>query len=285
MLPSQVHKICGRIGVDTYRVVGLSSVKDDEYPPVLKNTAMLHHLSTMIGPDEAPVFEWVLKVDDDTLVNLPSLLATLGQLPSPRDNFFYLGAKGTGRRKDKGKLGIVKPFCMGGPGYALSRAVLVKIGPGIRACARAQQDRSDSSWHSDVIIGHCIYKQVGIGCWDREGTQAMRYHFNNHFFQRYLNKSIDFPTGDALAKIITAHPLKQSTLVREMFRRQVEAVLAAPRTLWQEKKEKKKTKKVETKQQKKRKKVVPQAGLRKFAKPAATATFSMKKRARKHRNG
>ena len=125
---SKILEICDRIGIDHDMVVALPGVLDNEYPPVLKNTAMLATMNIMMSTTNE--YDWVIKVDDDTLINFYGL--TFLSKFDPLQQHLYLGQQGTGVPADRGKLGIIKPFCMGGPGYIISRAALHILGPKLK---------------------------------------------------------------------------------------------------------------------------------------------------------
>lgn len=258
-----IYEACDRAGISHKSVVVLPGIKDDEYPPVLKNTAMLRRMSEMMGKPKANSgkidnhhtgndndnvkvveaeqerigYSWALKVDDDSLVNVRALFKVLRHFKSDEKDI-YLGQRGTGLAKDRGRLGIVKPFCMGGPGYALSRKALLSVGPHLSKCAHDFRARVESgelhhnSWHSDVIIGLCLYKYLQIGCWDTHPTSVIRYPFDERpedhlFFHRYQNGElrINWPRGNALLDKITFHPLKKPELMQSMYEKLQDAIL------------------------------------------------------------
>ncbi len=254
----EILEACDRAGIPHKSVIILPGIEDDEYPPVLKNTAMLKKMSEMLGKpkgssgnyiehdndndkDESELeyigYTWALKVDDDSLVNVRALLKVLRHF-KPDENDFYLGQRGTGLAKDRGRLGIVKPFCMGGPGYILSRKTLLSVGPHLSKCAHDFRKRvksgelHDNSWHSDVIIGLCVYKILQIGCWDTHPASIIRYPFNERpedhmFFHRYQSDElrINWPMGNALLDKITFHPLKTPEVMQSVYKKLQEAIL------------------------------------------------------------
>jgi hypothetical protein len=212
---SKILEICDRIGIEHDMVIALPGVADNEYPPVLKNTAMLvtmHMLMTATND-----YDWILKVDDDTLVNFPGL-TFLSKFNPLRQNL-YLGQKGWGIPADRGKMGIVKPFCMGGPGYVISRAALHILGPKLKQCAAQKMSRKDNSWHSDVIVGLCMYEHVHIGCWDHDASTVVQYQPKKRFFHKY--DFLNWPSGVALTREATLHPLKDPTFMRETYQKLV----------------------------------------------------------------
>ena len=214
----RILEISDRIGIGHDQIVALKGVVDDEYPPVFKNTAMLTKVHAMLSHDESMSrrYDWVLKVDDDTLVN-PQGLQFLSKF-NPLDHKLYLGQQGFGLPEDRGKLGIVKPFCMGGPGYVISRAALNMLGPHLKTCAKKKMTRKDHSWHSDVIVGLCMEEYAHIGCWDHDAEAVVKYQPDNSkatFFHKY--DWINWPSRGILTNIATLHPLKDASFMREKY--------------------------------------------------------------------
>ena len=215
----QILEISDRLGIGHDQVVALPGVVDDEYPPVLKNTAMLTTLHTMLA-SMSRQYDWVLKVDDDTLVNFQGLqfLAKF----NPLVHKLYLGQQGTGIPADRGKLGIIKPFCMGGPGYVISRAALNVLGPQLIQCAQKKMSRKDHSWHSDVIVGLCMEEHVHIGCWDHDASAVVKYRPLKRFFHKY--DFLQWPLHNELVASATLHPLKNPLDMREKYQSLVQAL-------------------------------------------------------------
>ena len=216
--------LCARAGIAPEAVVGLPGIRDQEYPPVHKTTAMLQHMAALVGgSEEERRYEWVMKVEDDTLVNLRTVTETLARLHAPPDQeLLYLGQRGYGRRGDRLAMDLKRPFCMGGPGYVLSAAAIARVGPTMRSCATRMKRQSDVTprhWHSDVIIGKCIYESLDIGCWDEPGPLLahgfLRYN-DRYFVQRY--EGTEFPQAAALARAWTIHPLKDPKVMRKMYK-------------------------------------------------------------------
>jgi hypothetical protein len=77
---SDIENLAKQAGIsDTSMIQVMKDVKDDEYPPVRKNSAMIRHLDEIItsyeNDETAPsTFQWAYKVDDDAYVYLPGLL-------------------------------------------------------------------------------------------------------------------------------------------------------------------------------------------------------------------
>ena len=195
-------------------IIALPGIKDNEYTPVLKNTAMLTTMYHMMSKTEGQ-YDWVLKVDDDTLVNFNGF-QFLSKL-NPIKQKLYLGQQGMGDAGDEGNMGLAKPFCMGGPGYIISRAALNIVGPTLSQCARSKMliKDHDRSWHSDVIVGKCMFEKVRIGCWDSSVSAVVRYRPFRRFFHKYAQA--DWLSGRKLAEAATLHPLKSPALMRMMY--------------------------------------------------------------------
>jgi hypothetical protein len=160
--------------------------------------------------------EWVFKVDDDTYVNTEKLIAFL-RSKDPSQYHFY-GSHGVGRHADREELkksGLEKPFCMGGPGYILSHSALHASASSFGTCV-AEFDVSpgrEKIWHSDTVIGMCVYQKTQVGCWDDRPPKSDKRvkHLFRHFydpsdFQDIIQKH---DRKEALLSI-SMHPLKKA---------------------------------------------------------------------------
>jgi chondroitin sulfate synthase len=196
--------------LDRSAIVVMPEVVDDEYPPVYKNSAMIKHLERIAAAkdqENGNSYEWIYKVDDDTYVNIHALRQFV-ESKSAKE-FQFLGQKGTGKREDKEGLikeGLVKPYCMGGPGYILSRSTLQETARGIDSCVEHAESSPmrHSLWHSDVVIGICVYRKMGIGCWDGDDYYSQKQKFTHNF------KGLENYVADAdLVEAVSMHPFKE----------------------------------------------------------------------------
>lgn len=78
-----------------------------------------------------------------------------------------------GNRYNKDEPGT--PFCHGGAGYVLSRAMLRELGPFLAQCME-EEPFVTSGWE-DVKLGGCIYRHLGQTCltlngWDVSSPSA-----------------------------------------------------------------------------------------------------------------
>ena len=86
----EIFKVCDRLRIPHGFVITLPGIVDNEYPPVFKNTAMLQHMSEMMGEQNSrDGFSWALKVDDDSIVNTRALLKLLLHF-KPEEEDVYL---------------------------------------------------------------------------------------------------------------------------------------------------------------------------------------------------
>lgn len=159
-----------------------------EYPPVRFNTKMLGELPL--------TFDYYLKVDDDTYVNLDRLQSLVFAVPKSR--FMFLGNKGDGKSDLKKAKLLRRKMCLGGPGYILNRETLAAVQPKLAGCV-ASQTESSPLWHSDAIISWCIERATGIGCWD----DAVGYYATSVFRNVYSGQPYTFDS-------VTQHPLKKN---------------------------------------------------------------------------
>jgi hypothetical protein len=198
---------------DCSTIVVMDGVVDDEYPPVRKNTAMLQYLERFVEmseqSNESPsTFNWIMKVDDDTYLNIDAMVQFLARRKYNEIRLY--GRQGFGRNEDKDglkKAGLLKPFCMGGPGYVMSRATLQETSAIIQQCVYNADisQYKEQLWHSDVVIGMCIYNATGAGCWDDH---------RNDYYNKYAFVNLDDPgvfatlNKSKYRQTITMHPLK-----------------------------------------------------------------------------
>ncbi|MGK3747656.1 MAG: hypothetical protein ACI90V_014520 [Bacillariaceae sp.] len=207
---------------DLSMIVVMDGVVDDEYPPVRKNTAMIENLDKVVGAFESNIdapttFQWIYKVDDDAYVNFDGMLSFLRTRNF--DNHRVYGERGEGRKEDREGLkegGLVKPYCTGGPGYIMSRQTVKETR--FKKCV----DEFDKSkyreflWHSDTVIGICIYKFTGASCWDDSDYETHR------IFRHNLNKEDPFIPTAKLVQTVATHPFKDSVSMMKQHSRYVD---------------------------------------------------------------
>jgi len=95
--------------------------------------------------------DWVVLIDDDSIVRIHKLIAALAMLPNPRKVAYYAGdfVTRTGVHAAPAKDGW-GAFACGGSGSVFSRAAMERMDFG--ACARRWQTRC---FQSDWMIGRC----------------------------------------------------------------------------------------------------------------------------------
>lgn len=170
------------------------NISASEYPPVRRNIKMLEKLYAEKN------FDWVLKVDDDSYVNIGNLQTLTYSFRT--SSHAFLGSRGYGRLLDRDFLDLKKPFCMGGPGYLLRKSTLARVIPEFPTCLRdAENDiHKYNVWHSDVVISKCVTKVTKLGCWESDDESLIQYS-NNLFKQHYTSAKPVYNT-------VTYHPLK-----------------------------------------------------------------------------
>jgi hypothetical protein len=195
---------------DLSTIVVMDGVTDDEYPPVRKNTAMLENANKIVETfenelDAPSTFQWIYKVDDDAYVNFDAMLSFLKT--RTYEKYSAYGQRGIGRAEDREGLqrgGLRKPYCTGGPGYILSRKTLQQTAPRFKECVRSadESEYREYLWHSDTVIGVCVYNSTGVGCWDDSD------YFRRESFRHNLKKEDPFPNDAELSQTIATHPFK-----------------------------------------------------------------------------
>jgi hypothetical protein len=208
---------------DVSMIVVMDGVVDDEYPPVRKNSAMLVRMDKIAqdfedDTDTPLKFHWIYQLDDDAYVNFDGLQSFLKTRTSASGYHLY-GERGYGREADKEGLfkgGLKKPYCTGGPGYLMSRQTLRDTAPHMMDCVQTA-DESDYRryvWHSDSVIGICIYQSTGAGCWDGPDYDTYR------IFRHNLKKEDPFPPkASDLRKVIATHPFKDAASMKKQYAR------------------------------------------------------------------
>ena len=226
-------------------LVVMSGITDNEYPPVYKNTKMLRDASRImlqLEKENSWNFKYFMKVDDDTFVNTPALLSFIKiqkALGDTMENTIW-GRRGYGlpeQRSDLRAAGMYRPYCMGGPGYIMTRDVLDRLSSGIKSCVELMNKSFYKGvlWHSDVIIGLCAARITGAYCTgngsNSEGTPEK---LNGNFLQitdRYQLSNI-LKYGD-LQGVVALHPFKSGAqmlfLRQSLDRRRAMAVMAVNR--------------------------------------------------------
>eukprot|EP00794_Sanderia_malayensis_P010062 gene10062-11091_t len=175
-------------------VVSLKGV-DDSYPPQRKSMMMLKYMHDNYIDN----YEWFMRCDDDVYVRTEKLERFLRTLNSSED--LYIGQAGTGRRDEKGQLGLGwgDNFCMGGSGIVMSRSTLRKVVPYFEYCLKHLV-----TIHEDVEVGRCIKMFVGISCTWAFEMQSLFYH--NRSRESYMFNL----NTKAVRNAITLHPVKKA---------------------------------------------------------------------------
>ena len=199
-------------GQNQQRIRVMKAVVDDEYPPVYKHNKLLEYAAaTSMGnvKSDSTKFDFIFKVDDDTFVNVEAL-TTFVQDKDPMEHHYW-GEPAFGATEDRfemAKLGLVKPYCTGGPGYVLSQATIQAIAPLMPGCVRPVDisPYRKHVFHDDTILGICIQKEIGIGCGNDDPL------YNSIPLKELPFRPIfgDFKRSYHLLGAVSAHPFKKS---------------------------------------------------------------------------
>ncbi|KAL3937236.1 MAG: hypothetical protein SGBAC_007624 [Bacillariaceae sp.] len=208
---------------DSDELVVMQEVADDEYPPVRKNVNMLKTINQIVQKPEGSLRDanigYIMKVDDDSYVNFDGILRFLAYHHNSSEAYQFWGERGLGRKKDREGIrsaGLRKPYCLGGPGYILSKQALEAAARGFDDCVNeiSRSPHKKAAWHSDVVISICITKVTDVGCFDKEEDYKRNRVFANNYFGNE-----DFVHRDDLHRIVTMHPFKKSGQMARQYMR------------------------------------------------------------------
>eukprot|EP00043_Microstomoeca_roanoka_P015165 m.151402 g.151402 ORF g.151402 m.151402 type:complete len:764 (-) comp16199_c4_seq2:5237-7528(-) len=174
----------------------------DAYPPVSKVLCMWE----FARQEWQSSYDFFLKTDADTYLNIPNLLVLLAEHSPGQD--LFAGAVGTGRNRD------LPPYCLG-PAYIVSRYTLGRLPYKLSEAAVILPN-------SDTTFSQLIRDQLNVVCMDR---------VHGRFKWAFMNRYWDFQDGEfvtmqlndknqmilpvvhalnsALLPTISVHPLKR----------------------------------------------------------------------------
>ncbi|XP_001923418.1 chondroitin sulfate synthase 2 [Danio rerio] len=145
-------------------------------------------------------FDWFYFVQDDTYTQPQRLKRLVSHLSMDLQLYMghsgeFIGAETQGR------------YCYGGPGFLLSRALLLKLQPFLEHC------RTDIiSVRPDEWLGRCIIDYAGVNC--VEEYEGVNYNYfrmeNNMDFLRMEN--------DRFQKALTVHPVSSADLMYRLHK-------------------------------------------------------------------
>ncbi|KAI9229084.1 MAG: hypothetical protein DHS80DRAFT_30153 [Piptocephalis tieghemiana] len=113
-------------------------------------------------------YDWIMKADDDTYIDIPHLLHHL------RDRDPHVP-----RMFGKSEYSREGTMCWGGPGYIVSRAFLSRLLPHLEACSRGEDGVYVGS--EDISLASCAYTHIP----NHEGCHRFRPWM--------MNSSLDHP--------------------------------------------------------------------------------------------
>ena len=140
----------------TLPIVKLAGV-DDRYPPQKKSFRMLYYMYQ----NYLNKYQWFLRSDDDVFIKPDRLGKFLKSLDPSKPMFI---GQSSYERNHILSLGVFENYCMGGPGFVMSRAALKMLGPHLSSCIK-----NIYTTHEDVEISRCMRDHVKINCtWSQE---------------------------------------------------------------------------------------------------------------------
>lgn len=196
---------------DLKEIVVMNGVRDDEYPLVDKAAAVLKHMGSQEENFNGGI-QWYLDIDDDTYVHVEKIVSFLHKRDPSQHH--YLGQMGTGATKDREMLrrgGMTSPYCMGGPGIVYSKKTFEILVSHIDSCI-SQAAVDFETLYDDVIIGKCLQRHVGIGCWDKKS-------YKNGAFAHNYHQSETFPRSWRISSTLTLHPHKSPGMMKHTHER------------------------------------------------------------------
>lgn len=218
---TKVHDIAKQNHIPWWTIHVLRGVKDTEYPPVRKNTAMLIRAAALATQHN---YGWVFKVDDDTLINVPILAKVVLRLDPSKSTI--MGRRGWGDATDQRFLRLAKPYCMGGPGYLMSVTALHQIVAHLPACVRQAEKSAihQHLWHSDVVIGTCFLQHLNLGCWESDPKSSYVYFPKYSRVSFYHNNNTPLTWSSVVMNTlsrfaITLHPLKTKSEMKMVYQK------------------------------------------------------------------
>jgi len=199
-------------------IVILPNVFDDERPPVRKQAAILKAVVAIASTSQRQI-RWIMKCDDDALLNLAMLQKLVSSFDSK--GLIVLGEHGYGAVADRPSLrefGLKLPFCSGSPGFIMSRVLSEKLALTLDACVERANNVTPSSlrkriWQPDIVSGLCMQTDaVGrVGC-----EPSRKKLFVSH---KEIKSVLNAMTDSEVQNLVSIHPLRQSDVMAQQFLR------------------------------------------------------------------
>lgn len=162
---------------------------------------LMYHTLRYLEAHFISTYDWFFVSQDDSYINGYHLKELVNHLsPGPPVYFGqpmeFIGGKENWR------------YCQGASGYLLSRALLLRLGPHLDFC------RSDIlSSRPDEWLGRCLQDTLGIAC--AAEYQGLVYIS----FNLPRNADMDNIEESALAGAVSAHPVRDATLMYRLQRK------------------------------------------------------------------
>ena len=98
----------------------------------------------------------------------------------------------------------------------MSRSLLGVLDEKIDSCVEEARKKENFVLLDDVLIGICVHRETGLGCWDRSN-----YRYNAVF--AHEEGGFDSYSDEALRELITLHAFKKPGMMAQQHQRFLKA--------------------------------------------------------------